>query len=131
MSGMRDDPSGLAQIQRRGLMLVLSSPSGAGKTTISRRLLSLERNLTMSVSATTRPMRPGEKEGRQEDAGGSSERGPRAFPSRTPRGRAAERLPLPACGRPRHSPSGGNTMASRPIFAHCASRAARKRPVPR
>jgi guanylate kinase len=44
-------------------MLVLSSPSGAGKTTISRRLLTLERNLTMSVSATTRPMRPGEKEG--------------------------------------------------------------------
>ena len=63
MSSMSDDSSGLIQIQRRGLMLVLSSPSGAGKTTISRRLLSLERNLTMSVSATTRPMRPGEKEG--------------------------------------------------------------------
>ena len=51
------------QIQRRGLMLVLSSPSGAGKTTISRRLLSLEPGLTMSVSATTRAMRPGEREG--------------------------------------------------------------------
>ncbi len=50
-------------IARRGLMLVLSSPSGAGKTTISRRLLGLEPNLTMSVSATTRPMRPGEIEG--------------------------------------------------------------------
>ena len=57
------EPSGLIQIQRRGLMLVLSSPSGAGKTTISRRLLGVEPNLTMSVSATTRPMRPGEREG--------------------------------------------------------------------
>ncbi len=57
------DPSGLIQIQRRGLMLVLSSPSGAGKTTISRKLLSLEPHLTMSVSATTRAMRPGEREG--------------------------------------------------------------------
>jgi len=63
MSSMSDDSSGLTPIQRRGLMLVLSSPSGAGKTTISRRLLSVESNLTMSVSATTRPMRPGEKEG--------------------------------------------------------------------
>jgi guanylate kinase len=64
MSTMSDDSaSGLAQIQRRGLMLVLSSPSGAGKTTISRRLLGLEPKLTMSVSATTRAMRPGEKEG--------------------------------------------------------------------
>jgi guanylate kinase len=64
MSTMSDDSaSGLAQSQRRGLMLVLSSPSGAGKTTISRRLLGLEPKLTMSVSATTRAMRPGEKEG--------------------------------------------------------------------
>jgi guanylate kinase len=63
MSGMRDETSGLTRIQRRGLMLVLSSPSGAGKTTISRKLLGLEPNLTMSVSATTRPMRPGEREG--------------------------------------------------------------------
>ncbi|MFN4089071.1 MAG: guanylate kinase [Alphaproteobacteria bacterium] len=45
-------------------MLVLSSPSGAGKTTISRRLLELEPDLTMSVSATTRPKRPGETAGR-------------------------------------------------------------------
>ncbi|MEK9693243.1 MAG: guanylate kinase [Rhodospirillaceae bacterium] len=44
-------------------MLVLSSPSGAGKTTISRKLLARDQNLTMSVSATTRPMRPGEKDG--------------------------------------------------------------------
>jgi guanylate kinase len=47
-------------ITRRGLMLVLSSPSGAGKTTISRRLLDRELGITMSVSATTRPKRPGE-----------------------------------------------------------------------
>ena len=50
-------------IARRGLMFVLSSPSGAGKTTTSRRLLELDDNLTMSVSATTRPPRSGEKEG--------------------------------------------------------------------
>lgn len=50
-------------IRRRGLMLVLSSPSGAGKTTISRALLKREPNLTMSVSATTRPKRPGETAG--------------------------------------------------------------------
>jgi len=50
-------------IRRRGLMLVLSSPSGAGKTTISRALLKRELNLTMSVSATTRPKRPGEVAG--------------------------------------------------------------------
>ena len=50
-------------IKRRGLMLVLSSPSGAGKTTISRRLLETDGNLSLSVSATTRPPRPGEKEG--------------------------------------------------------------------
>ena len=50
-------------IARRGLMLVLSSPSGAGKTTISRLLLERDSSLTMSVSATTRPIRPGEAEG--------------------------------------------------------------------
>jgi guanylate kinase len=49
---------------RRGLALVLSSPSGAGKTSISRGLLALEPELEMSVSVTTRPMRPGEIEGR-------------------------------------------------------------------
>lgn len=51
-------------IKRRGLMLVLSSPSGAGKTTISRRLLYTEANLSLSISATTRPPRPGEEEGK-------------------------------------------------------------------
>ncbi|MEE2969929.1 MAG: guanylate kinase [Pseudomonadota bacterium] len=50
-------------IKRRGLMLVLSSPSGAGKTTISRELLSRDDNLALSVSATTRPKRPGETAG--------------------------------------------------------------------
>jgi len=48
--------------QRRGLLIVLSSPSGAGKSTISRMLLEADDNITMSVSATTRPMRPGERE---------------------------------------------------------------------
>ncbi len=51
-------------IERRGMMFVLSSPSGAGKTTISRRLLARDADLVMSVSATTRPPRPGEVEGR-------------------------------------------------------------------
>jgi guanylate kinase len=51
------------EILRRGLMFVLSSPSGAGKTTISRALLEREDNLSMSVSVTTRPPRPGEKDG--------------------------------------------------------------------
>ncbi len=51
-------------IRRRGLMLALSSPSGAGKTTLSRMLLEAEPGLDMSVSATTRPKRPGETEGR-------------------------------------------------------------------
>ena len=48
---------------RRGLMLVLSSPSGAGKTSISRCLLAGENDLELSVSATTRKRRPGEVEG--------------------------------------------------------------------
>jgi guanylate kinase len=51
-------------ITRRGLMLVLSSPSGAGKTSISRALLEQDEALTLSVSATTRPRRPGEVHGR-------------------------------------------------------------------
>ena len=51
-------------IDRRGLMLVLSSPSGAGKTTLSRRLLAEDDNITMSVSATTRTARPGEVDGK-------------------------------------------------------------------
>jgi len=50
-------------LKRRGLMIVLSSPSGAGKSTISRALMARDSNLTMSVSATTRPARPGEVDG--------------------------------------------------------------------
>jgi guanylate kinase len=49
---------------RRGVMFVLSSPSGAGKTTIARRLLESDPNLTMSVSTTTRARRPSEMSGR-------------------------------------------------------------------
>ncbi|MBT3790940.1 MAG: guanylate kinase [Alphaproteobacteria bacterium] len=52
-----------SDIGRRGLMLVLSSPSGAGKTSIARHLLDDEANIVMSVSATTRPSRKGEVEG--------------------------------------------------------------------
>ena len=48
------------ELARRGLMFVLSSPSGAGKTTISRMLLERDPHIRMSVSVTTRPMRPGE-----------------------------------------------------------------------
>jgi guanylate kinase len=50
-------------IQRRGLMLVLSSPSGAGKTTLSRQLLDNDKQIQLSVSATTRARRSGEKDG--------------------------------------------------------------------
>ena len=49
---------------RRGLMLVLSSPSGAGKTTLTRRLLADDKDVVMSVSATTRDPRPGEEDGK-------------------------------------------------------------------
>lgn len=52
------------RIGRRGLMLVLSSPSGAGKTSIARRLLAEDDNLALSVSATTRLPRPNEVDGR-------------------------------------------------------------------
>ncbi|MGE3692803.1 MAG: guanylate kinase [Novosphingobium sp.] len=51
-------------LQRRGLMFILSSPSGTGKTTISRMLLERDPDIRLSVSATTRPIRPGEKDGR-------------------------------------------------------------------
>jgi len=51
-------------VERRGLMFVLSSPSGAGKTTLSRLLIERMAGLKMSVSATTRAKRPGEVEGR-------------------------------------------------------------------
>ena len=53
-----------SSLQRRGLMLVLSSPSGAGKSTISRALLANDADLSMSVSVTTRKPRPGEVDGK-------------------------------------------------------------------
>src|ERR1044072_8902762 len=56
---------GFDGVERRGLMFVLSSPSGAGKTTLSRMLIAETPGLKMSVSATTRPMRPGEVEGKE------------------------------------------------------------------
>jgi len=55
---------GFDGVERRGLMFVLSSPSGAGKTTLSRRLIERMPGLRMSVSVTTRPKRPGEVEGK-------------------------------------------------------------------
>ena len=66
-------PNSHTNIQRRGLLLVLSSPSGAGKTTLSRALLAADPDITMSVSVTTRTPRPGEVEGKDyyfTDAGG-------------------------------------------------------------
>ena len=54
----------MMNILRRGLMLVLSSPSGAGKTTIARALMKRDGNISMSVSTTTRSKRPGEVSGR-------------------------------------------------------------------
>jgi guanylate kinase len=59
-----DKNRGAAAIARRGLLLVLSSPSGAGKTTLSRRLLAADAGLRMSVSVTTRKPREGEVDGR-------------------------------------------------------------------
>ena len=53
-----------AAVARRGIMLVLSSPSGAGKTTLSRKLLDMDSGVELSVSVTTRPKRSGEVEGR-------------------------------------------------------------------
>jgi guanylate kinase len=61
MSGGKKNRTSIA---RRGLMFVLSSPSGAGKTTLSRMLLKADRNVELSVSVTTRPRRPGEVAGR-------------------------------------------------------------------
>jgi guanylate kinase len=63
---MSDDSVKLSfptQLKRRGLMFVLSSPSGAGKTTISRLLMERDDNIRVSISATTRNMRPGEVDG--------------------------------------------------------------------
>jgi len=52
------------KIERRGLLLVLSSPSGAGKTTLARGLIAADSEIAMSVSVTTRPPRPGEADGK-------------------------------------------------------------------
>lgn len=53
------------ETQRRGLLLLVSSPSGAGKTSLTRRLVADHGDLTLSISATTRAPRPGEEEGRE------------------------------------------------------------------
>ena len=52
-------------LRRRGLLIILSSPSGAGKSTLSRRLLEADPEVRFSISATTRPPRPGERDGRE------------------------------------------------------------------
>ena len=62
--GKRSGRQNHRKIARRGLMFVLSSPSGAGKTTLSRMLLKADRNIALSVSVTTRPKRRGEVNGR-------------------------------------------------------------------
>ncbi|MBC7831230.1 MAG: 50S ribosome-binding GTPase, partial [Hyphomicrobium sp.] len=54
--------AGTLTIERRGLLLVLSSPSGAGKTTLARRLITADADISMSVSVTTRKPRAGEVE---------------------------------------------------------------------
>ncbi len=61
LASRADDPH---KFRRRGVLFVLSSPSGAGKSTISRMLLQADDSLRMSVSATTRPIRPGERDGK-------------------------------------------------------------------
>jgi guanylate kinase len=58
------NPNDPFKFKRRGILFVISSPSGAGKSTISRKLLEADSGLEMSVSATTRPPRPGEVEGK-------------------------------------------------------------------
>ena len=63
-AGAGEGSDEFGRIARRGILFVLSSPSGAGKTTIARRLLELEPGTRMSVSATTRPKRPDELDGR-------------------------------------------------------------------
>ncbi|MEQ1548061.1 MAG: guanylate kinase [Chakrabartia sp.] len=56
-------PNDPFKFKRRGILFIVSSPSGAGKSTIARKLLASDAGLEMSVSATTRPMRPGEADG--------------------------------------------------------------------
>ncbi len=67
MTGLSPDTSADVSsdtLHRRGLMFILSSPSGAGKTTIARRILAEDGHIRLSVSYTTRPIRPGEVHGR-------------------------------------------------------------------
>ncbi|KEO92163.1 guanylate kinase [Erythrobacter longus] len=58
------DTKSTDKLARRGLLFILSSPSGAGKTTLSRKLLRKDEDIQLSVSATTRPPRPGEVDGK-------------------------------------------------------------------
>ena len=51
------------EVNRKGLMFVLSSPSGAGKTSLSKKILELDAEISLSISFTTRPARPGENDG--------------------------------------------------------------------
>jgi guanylate kinase len=60
-----DDTAKPWETQRRGMMLLMSSPSGAGKTSLSRRLVADHLDLMLSISATTRAPRPGEEQGRE------------------------------------------------------------------
>lgn len=60
---MSQHPQSLPQIDRRGVLYILSSPSGAGKTTLARRLIAADPGIAMSVSVTTRKPRPGECDG--------------------------------------------------------------------
>jgi guanylate kinase len=60
---LSNSPQSRVPIVRRGLLLVLSSPSGAGKTTLARRLLEADKDIHMSVSVTTRAPRAGEAHG--------------------------------------------------------------------
>ena len=60
-----DDHAKPWETVRRGLLLLMSSPGGAGKTSLSRRLVADYADMVLSISATTRPARPGEEEGRE------------------------------------------------------------------
>ena len=62
---MSSSPDPRRNLHRRGLLIILSSPSGAGKSTLSRRLLEADPEVQFSISATTRPPRPGELDGRE------------------------------------------------------------------